>query len=90
MAPILPIQPSIPPLQAPSIAGVAGADTAGGPAFQSAFSDPVQQVEGFGQNASASINSFVSGEGEELHDVAIKTQQADYQEVMKMQVWPPG
>jgi flagellar hook-basal body complex protein FliE len=102
MAPILPIQPSIPPIQAPSTAGVTGADRTGGAAFQSAFHDAVQQVEGFGQNASASINSFLSGEGEELHDVAIKTQQAEmsfdlflqirnkivsaYQEVMKMQV----
>jgi flagellar hook-basal body complex protein FliE len=102
MAPILPITPSIPPIQAPSVAGVTGASTAGGAAFQSAFNDAVQQVEGFGQNASASINSFLSGEGEELHDVAIKTQQAEmsfdlflqvrnkvvsaYQEVMRMQV----
>jgi len=102
MAPILPIQPSIPPIQAPSVGGVTGAGTAGGAAFQSAFNDAVQQVESFKQNASASINNFLSGEGEELHDVAIKTQQAEmsfdlflqvrnkivsaYQEVMKMQV----
>jgi flagellar hook-basal body complex protein FliE len=102
MAPILPIQPAIPPVQAPFTGGVSGGGTAGGAAFQSAVNDAVQQVEGFGQNASASINSFLSGEGEELHDVAIKTQQAEmsfdlflqirnkivsaYQEVMKMQV----
>jgi flagellar hook-basal body complex protein FliE len=59
-------------------------------------------VENFSQNASNSINSFLSGEGEELHDVALKTQEAElsfdmflqvrnkivsaYQEVMRMQV----
>ena len=59
-------------------------------------------VESFGQNAQASIDRFLSGEGEELHQVALKTQEADlsfelflqarnkivsaYQEVMRMQV----
>lgn len=102
MAPILPITPPIAAPIAPAAAAVTGSGTAGGAAFQSALDDAIQKVEGFGQNASNSINSFLSGEGEELHDVAIKSQQAEmsfdlflqvrnkivsaYQEVMRMQV----
>jgi flagellar hook-basal body complex protein FliE len=87
---------------APAASTATGAGTAGGAAFQSALNDAVQKVEGFGQNASNSIDSFLSGEGEELHDVAIKSQEAEmsfdlflqvrnkvvsaYQEVMRMQV----
>ncbi len=102
MAPILP--PSLPTasIQAPALSPSGGAGTAGGAAFQSAFTDAIQKVESFNQNASASVNNFLSGEGEELHDVAIKTQEAEmsfdlflqvrnkivsaYQEVMRMQV----
>ena len=105
MVPILPVHLnvppiSIPPIQAPAVSPSPG--TAGGAAFQSAFNDAVSNVEGFRQNATSSINNFLSGEGEELHDVAIKTQEAEmsfdlflqvrnkivsaYQEVMKMQV----
>ncbi len=99
MAPIIPIQAPIAPVQTPASPAVG---TSGGTAFQSAFTDAIQQVESFGQNAKASINNFLSGEGEELHDVAIKTQEAEmsfdlflqvrnkivsaYQEVMRMQV----
>ena len=99
MAPILPIHPSIPVVAAPA---APAAGTQGGAAFQSAFTDAIQKVESFGQNATASINNFLSGEGEELHNVAIKTQEAEmsfdlflqvrnkivsaYQEVMRMQV----
>ena len=43
-------------------------------------------MESFGQNANASINSFLSGEGEELHDVAIKTQEAELSFDMFLQV----
>lgn len=102
MAPILPVQTSIAPVQVPAPSSAQGSGTAGGAAFQSAFNDAVQKVEGFNQNASASINSFLNGEGDELHDVAIKTQEAEmsfdlflqvrnkivsaYQEVMRMQV----
>src|SRR5580692_8091658 len=100
MAPIIPVHLSVPPIQAPAVSPNPG--TAGGAAFQSAFNDAVSKVESFGQNASSSINTFLSGEGEELHNVAIKTQEAEmsfdlflqvrnkmvaaYQEVMKMQV----
>lgn len=101
MAPILPVNLAIPAIQAP-VTAAPSAGTAGGAAFQSAFNDAVGKVESFGQNASASVNNFLAGEGEELHDMAIKTQQAEmsfdlflqvrnkivsaYQEVMRMQV----
>jgi flagellar hook-basal body complex protein FliE len=100
MLPILPVHLTIPPIQAPALSESAG--TAGGAAFQSVLNDAVEKVEGFGHNAAASINNFLSGEGEELHDVALKTQEAEltfdlflqarnkvvaaYQEVMRMQV----
>ena len=70
--------------------------------FGSVFSDAVARVESFGQNADQSVQRFLSGEGEELHEVALKSQQAElsfelfmqvrnklisaYQEVMRMQV----
>lgn len=102
MAPILPVSTSITPIQTPAVSPVQGSGTAGGSAFQSAFNDAIQKVEGFSQNASSSVNSFLNGEGDELHDVAIKAEEASmsfdlflqvrnkivsaYQEVMRMQV----
>ena len=104
MTPILPVNLNIPPISSTAAAGgeMLGGATSGGASFQSAFNDAVQMVENFSQNASSSINSFLSGEGEELHDVALKTQEAElsfnmflqvrnkivsaYQEVMRMQV----
>lgn len=98
-APILPVNLTIPAIAAPA-AGDAG--TATGAAFQSAFTDAVAKVESFSQIAHESIGKFLSGEGEELHQVAIKTEEAElsfdlfmqvrnkivsaYQEVMSMQV----
>jgi flagellar hook-basal body complex protein FliE len=103
MTPILPVNLNIPPIATSGIASAAsGGATPGGASFQSAFNDAINTVENFGQNASSSINNFLSGEGEELHDVAMKTQEAElsfdlflqvrnkivsaYQEVMRMQV----
>ncbi len=98
-APILPTNLSIAPITAPS---VTPSTTSSGGAFQSAFSDAVSKVEQFQQNANASVERFLSGEGEELHHVAIASQQAElsfqlfmqvrnkvvtaYQQVMQMQV----
>jgi flagellar hook-basal body complex protein FliE len=96
--PLLPVNPSIPTIPAlPSPAAPTG-----GEAFQSVFTEAVSTVQNFNQNAQSSINNFLSGEGEELHQVAIKTQQAElsfdlfmqvrnklvsaYQEIMRMQV----
>ena len=96
--PILPVNLSIPPI--PSVPLPVA--PSGGAAFQSVLSDAVSTVQNINQNAQSSINSFLSGEGEELHQVAIKTQEAElsfdmflqvrnklvaaYQEVMRMQV----
>ena len=97
-APIAPIH-SIPSIQlaeritrTPSEAG----------AFQSILNESVQAVEQNRSIAGASADRFLSGEGEELHHVAMATQKAElsfelfmqvrnkivsaYQEVMRMQV----
>lgn len=92
---------SIAGLAAPAGAGAAAPRGSGG-AFESAFADAVNKVEAFQTNAAGSINRFLSGEGEEIHKVALATEQADlsfqlflqarnkivaaYQEVMRMQV----
>ena len=97
--PIVPVNLSAPPVLAPSTPAL---PSTGGDAFQSVFQDAVSKVENFRMNADESVNKFLSGEGEELHTVAIKTQQAElsfdlfmqvrnkivsaYQEVMRMQV----
>jgi flagellar hook-basal body complex protein FliE len=99
--PILPTSISIPAMAAPALAGPQQIPGNGG-AFQSAFADAVSKVESFQNNAQATVERFLSGEGEELHHVAIATQQAEmsfqlfmqvrnkitaaYQQVMQMQV----
>jgi len=97
--PILPPSAIAPPALAPL---PAPAPSPGGQAFHAAFTDAVAKVESFQQNAQASIERFLTGEGEELHQVALATQQAElsfdlflqvrnkvvaaYEEVMRMQV----
>ena len=70
--------------------------------FQDVLSSAIQKVEAVGQNASASVERFLSGEGEELHTTILATTQAElsfnlflqarnkavgaYQEIMRMQV----
>ncbi len=98
MAPIIPVNLTIPAIAGPS----STAATTGGAAFRSVLTDAISQVQSFSNNADHSINSFLAGEGEELHQVAIKTQEASlsfdlflqvrnkivaaYQSVMNMQV----
>jgi flagellar hook-basal body complex protein FliE len=69
-------------------------------AFQDVLSNAIKDVEAFGQNASASVERFLSGEGEELHSTILATQRAElsfdlflqmrnkvvsaYQEIMRM------
>jgi len=76
--------------------------SAGGGAFQDVFTSAIQQVEAFNQNASESVQRFLSGEGEELHTTKMATQRAElafdmflqvrnkvvsaYQEIMRMQL----
>jgi flagellar hook-basal body complex protein FliE len=81
--PILPVSVSIPaiaPLSSPAQSPV----SSGG--FQSAFADAVAKVEDFQNKANASVERFLSGEGEELHHVAIAAQQAELSFEMFMQV----
>jgi flagellar hook-basal body complex protein FliE len=76
--------------------------SAGAGAFQDVLTNAIQKVESIGQNASTSVERFLSGEGEELHTTILATQQAElsfdlflqarnkvvnaYQEIMRMQV----
>jgi flagellar hook-basal body complex protein FliE len=92
-APIAPIA-GIPLLSAPAaVSKPTGA-------FQDVLSNAIKDVEAFGQNASASVDRFLSGEGEELHSTILATQRAElsfdlflqvrnkvvsaYQEIMRM------
>jgi flagellar hook-basal body complex protein FliE len=77
-----------------------GSKTAGG--FGAVLTDAMQKVESLGNDASKSVESFLSGEGDDLHKTIMTTQRADlamelflqvrnkvvsaYQEVMRMQV----
>src|SRR5258708_7102913 len=70
--------------------------------FRSVLSDAIGRVEQFQQNSQNAIGKFLSGEDQEVHKVALATQQADmafnlflqvrnkvvsaYQEVMRMQM----
>ena len=93
-----------------SITGIAGvplpdairpaAEAGGGKAFQDVFASAIKSVEASGQHASASVDRFLSGEGEELHTTILATQRAElsfelflqvrnkvvnaYQEIMRM------
>ncbi len=93
------------PIAAPSLVDAirpAGAATTAGAAFQEVFSSAVRTVESFGQDASASVERFLSGDGEELHTAVLATERADlafelflqtrnkvvsaYQAIMQMQL----
>ena len=88
------------PAAIPSIQSPASPKSSGG--FQSVLADAVARVEQFQQNSAGNIDKFLSGESEEVHKVALATQQAEiafdlflqvrnkvisaYQEVMRMQM----
>ncbi|MGA3187716.1 MAG: flagellar hook-basal body complex protein FliE [Bryobacteraceae bacterium] len=84
MAPIIPSNFTIPAL--PSLSDAASAAPTGGAAFGSVLTDAISKVESFQNNATTSVNNFLSGEGEELHKVALATQQADLSFQLFMQV----
>ena len=96
-APILPVSPAAIP------AAIQPAGASGSPgAFRDIFSNAVSQVETLRNTASASVERFLSGEGEELHTAVMATNRAElafdlflqsrnkvvsaYQEIMKMQL----
>jgi len=99
----IPIQSiGVPPVLADpaAVAPASTGSTAG--AFQNVLENAVNHVEGLRMDANNRIQSFLSGEGEELHTVALATQRAElslemfqqvrnkvvqaYQEVMRMQI----
>src|SRR3974377_471994 len=96
-APILPISAPI----LPSSIRPAGEPSAG-TGFQDVFASAIGQVESMGQDASASVQRFLTGDGEDLHTTVLATQRAElafdlfletrnkvvsaYQEIMRMQL----
>ncbi len=96
--PITPIHaPAIPQIQP---LGAGQPSTPGN--FKSVLSDAIGRVEQFQQNSQNAIGKYLSGEDEEVHKVALATQNAEmsfdlflqvrnkvisaYQEVMRMQM----
>jgi flagellar hook-basal body complex protein FliE len=95
---------SILPISSPALAEPfrLPAETRGTGAFQDVLATAIRQVEGSGQNAAATVERFLSGDGEELHTAILATQRAQlafemflqarnkvisaYQEVMRMQM----
>ena len=92
--------PPIAPVPLPDSIRPAGAPAAGG--FRDTLSAAIQGVEGAGNHASAAVERFLSGDGEELHTTIMATQRAElafelflqarnkvvsaYQEIMRMQM----
>ncbi|MGO9970258.1 MAG: flagellar hook-basal body complex protein FliE [Bryobacteraceae bacterium] len=95
-----PISPIAAPLPVELPAASASATAGGG--FAGVFAQAVNNVEALNQNASASVASYLNGDGQELHNAVMATNQAElafdlflqvrnkvinaYQEVMKMQI----
>jgi len=102
VAPISPIQVASPSTAiTPPVVEAASAPDAGS-IFQSVFRSAVNTVEQIQTQADQSVQSFLSGENEDVHTAVLAVQRADlsfslfqqvrnrvvaaYQEVMKMQV----
>ena len=82
----------------------ASLNTVAGPSgkFQEALEDAIFRVDNQRQESQASVDRFLNGDGEELHQVALAAQRADlsfemflqvrnkvvnaYQEIMRMQM----
>ena len=93
--------PAIQTIQPLPVPPLAGAKSSPG-AFQDILKSAINDVETFRTNAEAKVGQFLSGEGEELHQVVMATQKAElsfemfqsvrnkvvqaYQEVMRMQL----
>jgi len=83
-------------------AAVAAADKPGGSAFSALFEQAVNQVNQYQRSADTAVERFLTGEDEDLHRVAMASQQAEisfelflqmknkavqaYQEMMRLQV----
>ncbi len=96
---------SIAPISAPRLAEIpqtARAEGSSDGAFQEALSSAIANVESFGRDASASVERFLSGEGEDVHTTVLAVERASlsfdlflqargkvvgaYQEIMRMQI----
>jgi flagellar hook-basal body complex protein FliE len=95
--------PITPVTSVPSIDSIRPAgESRGGSSFADVFAGAVRNVEAYGNDASASVDRFLNGEGEELHNTILATQRAEmsfdlflqmrskvvsaYQEIMRMQM----
>ena len=90
------------PLPDSSISGSLNAVAGPSGKFQEALEDAIFRVDGQRLESQASVDRFLNGEGEELHQVALAAQRADlsfemllqvrnkvvnaYQEIMRMQM----
>lgn len=97
----LPITSIRPPVAIPELTPASGPGQTG-TGFGSVLADAIGRVDQFQKNADSSVGKFLSGEDEEVHKVALATQQATisfdlflqvrnkvvsaYQEVMRMQM----
>lgn len=96
----IPITPITSPAAIPSVTSTGSIQSGSG--FGSVLADAIGRVDAFQQNAQTSIGKYLSGEDEEVHKVALATQEASmsfdlflqvrnkvvsaYQEVMRMQM----
>jgi flagellar hook-basal body complex protein FliE len=87
---------------ADAIRPVTGAGGASGSIFQDVLTSAIQKVESSSNEAAASVERFLGGEGEDLHTTVLAAERAEmsfdlfqqvrnkvvnaYQEIMKMQV----
>ena len=82
---ISPIQPSS--IQPVGPIEIGGPDRAsGGGEFRSVLEGAIDQVELSRSNANQSVQSFLSGEGDDLHSTVLAVQRADLEFEMLMQV----
>ena len=95
-----PITPISAPVLADPISAPKSTRSSGG--FQDALNAAIQTVESSGQQASTSVERFLSGEGDDLHTTILATERASltfdlflqarnkvvsaYQEIMRMQM----
>jgi flagellar hook-basal body complex protein FliE len=94
----------IQPISSPAMpeAARAGTSRPAGSGFAGVLSDAIESVDGLGRDASASVERFLTGEGEDLHTTVLATTRAElafelfletrnkvvsaYQEIMRMQL----
>jgi flagellar hook-basal body complex protein FliE len=82
---ILPIQPpSIQPLGPIDIGGATS--TSGSGEFSKVLQGAIDQVEGAHNEANQSVQSFLAGDGEDLHSTVLAVQRAGLEFDMLMQV----